>query len=147
MVLPPVPVVAVPGPFATTTGADVLGPGVVDAGRAPPSDLKPETEQRHVSTLTGCRLGGGSHLSPTQPAQVASLSVVSAASLVNQLGSNYCKLLSFDYNPLTSVLGRLSIVDGLQVVKLLNFIETLFRAKDFPGTSDTLFLQLIFPHC
>lgn len=113
-----------------------MGTGAADAGRASPSDLRPKTEQRHVSTLTGCRLGGGSHWSPIQPAQVASLSVDSAAGLVNQLGSNYCKLP----NPLTSVLGRLSIVDGLQVDKLLEFIETVFCAEYFPGMSDSIVL-------
>lgn len=113
-----------------------MGTGAADAGRASPSDLRPKTELLHVSTLTGCRLGGGSHWSPIQPAQVASLSVDSAAGLVNQLGSNYCKLP----NPLTSVLGRLSIVDGLQVDKLLEFIETVFCAEYFPGMSDSIVL-------
>lgn len=143
VLLPPVPVAAVPGPSAPIVREGESGVAVTDALRAAAPIPPNRTDQRDTSTLTGSQLGGGSHLSLTQTTQPVSQVVDGALGLVTQLGNNYCKLP----NPLSSVLGSLSIIDGLQVDQLLNFIEVLFRAKDFPGMSDTLLLQLIFPHC
>lgn len=59
------------------------------------------------------------------------------------LSNSYTKL----HNPLNSIFQSLPIVDGLEANKLLEFLEILLRAKEFPGMSDEILLKYIFPQC
>lgn len=62
--------------------------------------------------------------------------------MVSPLSNSYTKLP----NPLNGIFQSLPVVDGLEANKLLEFLEILLRAKEFPGMSDEILLKYIFPH-
>ena len=50
-------------------------------------------------------------------------------------------------NPLSEVIQRLPVVDGLDLEALLKFLRILFQLADFPGLSERTLLELIYPYC
>lgn len=63
--------------------------------------------------------------------------------MVSPLSNSYTKL----HNPLNGIFQSLPVVDGLDANKLLEFLEILLKAKEFPGISDEILLMYIFPQC
>lgn len=64
-------------------------------------------------------------------------------SMLTRLDDGYAKLP----NPLSSIIQSIPVVDGLDTKTLLDFIEILLRAREFPGMSDTMLLKIVFPNC
>ena len=50
-------------------------------------------------------------------------------------------------NPLSDVIQRLPVVDGLDPEALLKFLRIFFQLADFPGLSERTLLELIYPYC
>ena len=50
-------------------------------------------------------------------------------------------------HPLSGVLQKLPVVDGVDEDKLLVFLDLVLQLVDFPGVSDGDLLSLIYPYC
>ena len=50
-------------------------------------------------------------------------------------------------NPISGVLQRLPVVDGVDEDKLLVFLDIVLKLADFPGLSDGVVLSLIYTYC
>ena len=50
-------------------------------------------------------------------------------------------------HPLSGVLQKLSVLDGVDEDRLLVFLDLVLQLQDFPGVSDEEVLSLIYPYC
>ena len=50
-------------------------------------------------------------------------------------------------HPISGVLQKLSVVNGVDEDKLLVFLDLVLQLADFPGVSDWEVLSLIYPYC
>lgn len=93
---------------------------------------------QHVSELSTTT---GTQLSSPLPIPSGTVSHPSSAGFSSM--AHYHKLP----NPLTPLLQELPVVDGLDVEKLLKFLGTVLRLREFPSLNDYSLLQLIAPYC
>ena len=50
-------------------------------------------------------------------------------------------------HPISGVLQKLSVLDGIDEDQLLVFLDLVLQLADFPGVSDGEVLSLIYPYC
>lgn len=140
-------VVLPPAPAETRGEASVTKPADGSSTAPPvgsvPAELPPNASPEG-SPAVGT-MGVGSQLPTNQaaPNLVSPLNSRGSSVTMPHAGDMYSKL----QNPLSNLLKDLPVVDGLDANLLLQFIEILLRAKEFPGMSDSTLLQLCFPHC
>ena len=50
-------------------------------------------------------------------------------------------------HPISGILQKLSVLDGVDEDKLFVFLDLVLQLADFPGVSDGGLLSLIYPYC